>query len=59
MKKEYQDKNGNKIEKIEHFGPWKKPGAKWLTTVFEANGNVLCAWQYKTLKDARAQKGQL
>jgi hypothetical protein len=51
----YVDVNGNKIEKIETYGPWRRPKAKWLTTVFDTKGNVLVCWQYATLKDAKAQ----
>jgi hypothetical protein len=55
----YQDINGNPIEKIEMYGPWRKPGAKWLTTVFDTQGNVLAVWQFKTLKDAKNQENCL
>jgi len=56
MKKEYTDINGHKIEKLEHFGPWRKPRAKWMTTVFDNKGEVLCTWQFATLKEAREQR---
>ena len=55
----YQDINGNSIEKIEMYGPWRKPRAEWMTTVFDTQGNVMAVWQFKTLEDAKNQENCL